>query len=176
MRTPFAVVIAVTCLLCPAGSSAQTSTLHWHSTATGFGISSSPTSIVKSMVGQGFIGTMQGTSTTIQSGFLADSFLRNVATSVAEAEDLPAEFRLLQNYPNPFNPTTMIKFQLPAASTVRLVVYDVLGREVTLLVNGQKEAGSYSVRFDARHLSGGVYVYVLQTKQRSLTGKMLLVR
>ena len=71
------------------------------------------------------------------------------------------EFRLWQNYPNPFNPTTVVSYQLSVVSNVRLVVYDVLGREVAVLVDERKGPGSYTIRFNAAGLASGVYFYRL---------------
>jgi hypothetical protein len=94
-------------------------------------------------------------------------------TPVSDEPALPTTFALNQNYPNPFNPTTVISYQLPVASDVRLIVYDLLGREVAVLVNEKKAPGSYQVRFDASGLSSGVYFYRLQSgdfvQTRSLT-------
>jgi len=70
---------------------------------------------------------------------------------------IPEAYALTQNYPNPFNPATLINYQLPVASNVTLKVFDVLGREISTLVDGMKEAGSYSVSFDASRVSSGVY-------------------
>jgi len=78
---------------------------------------------------------------------------------------LPQRFALLQNYPNPFNPTTTITYELPKSSMVRLSVYDILGREVSVLVNEQKNAGVHEVRFDAGEMSSGMYFYRLQTAE-----------
>ena len=75
---------------------------------------------------------------------------------------LPGEVKLFQNYPNPFNPTTVIRYELPQASEVKLVVYDVLGREVAVLVNERKLPGRYTVKFDATGVASGVYFYRLQ--------------
>jgi beta-glucosidase len=77
---------------------------------------------------------------------------------------LPQRFLLADNYPNPFNPTTMVNFELPAASDVRLAVYDILGREEAVLVNERRTAGKYSVRFDATDLPSGVYFYRLTAR------------
>ncbi len=92
----------------------------------------------------------------------------------------PTEFALEQNYPNPFNPTTIIKYQLPEDSHVKLIVYDVLGREVTTLVNEVKQFGSYEVEFNAtRFTSGygsGVYFYQINAGNFVSAKKMLLVR
>jgi photosystem II stability/assembly factor-like uncharacterized protein len=73
----------------------------------------------------------------------------------------PVGFNLDQNYPNPFNPTTVISYQLPVVSNVRLGVYDLLGREVAVLVNERKAPGSYEVKFDGAGLASGVYFYRL---------------
>jgi hypothetical protein len=69
----------------------------------------------------------------------------------------PRAFALSQNFPNPFNPTTAISYQLPAASDVRLSVFDLLGREVAVLVDERKAPGSYEVQFDAAAMASGVY-------------------
>jgi hypothetical protein len=89
---------------------------------------------------------------------------------------VPTQFALEQNYPNPFNPTTMIRYELPVASTVSLKVYDVLGREVATLVNERQEAGAYSVAFNANALSSGIYFYRLQAGNFISTKKMMLVK
>lgn len=100
----------------------------------------------------------------------------NVTVDVDDKEQLPSEFSLKQNYPNPFNPTTIISYKLPAAGKVSLKVYDVLGREVTTLVNEYNPAGSYEVEFDASSLSSGTYFYRLTAGNFIQTKKMILVR
>jgi photosystem II stability/assembly factor-like uncharacterized protein len=102
--------------------------------------------------------------------------------------EVPSEFRLEQNYPNPFNPTTTIRFtvggvegravgrQQSAVSQTRLVVYDLLGREVATLLDGQKEAGRYEVTFDGTGLASGVYVCRLSAGEYVESKKMLLIR
>ncbi|HAC15766.1 MAG TPA: hypothetical protein DCE78_07460 [Bacteroidetes bacterium] len=79
-------------------------------------------------------------------------------------------------YPNPFNPSTVIGYELPAAGHVHLAVYDLLGREVAVLVNGQMPSGHHQAAFDGQNLSSGIYVYRLQTGEHLLTGKMMLMK
>jgi photosystem II stability/assembly factor-like uncharacterized protein len=90
--------------------------------------------------------------------------------------EVPVRYLLEQNYPNPFNPTTVVRYQVPVAGTVRLVVYDILGREVSVLVNERKAPGSYSVRFDATGLASGVYLYRIQADNFVQTMKSLVVK
>lgn len=111
---------------------------------------------------------------TVES-YLAEKWL--VLGSVQHQDgNLPEKCVLEQNYPNPFNPTTVVSFQLPEASNVRLVVYDILGREVSVLVNERKAAGSYSVSFDARGMASGMYLYRLQAGYFVQTRKLLLLK
>lgn len=90
--------------------------------------------------------------------------------------EVPNAFSLSQNYPNPFNPTTNIKFSLPQTGLVKLTVFDILGREVSVLVNEVKTAGNYVADFDASMLSSGVYFYRLESGNFVETKKMLLVK
>lgn len=85
-------------------------------------------------------------------------------------------YTLSQNYPNPFNPTTTISYSIPKASYVTLKVYDMLGNEINNLVREVKDAGSYSVSFNASHLASGIYFYKLQAGNYSVTKKMLLTK
>ncbi len=89
---------------------------------------------------------------------------------------IPSSFDLHQNYPNPFNPTTVVRYQLPVASSVKLVVYDILGREMAVLANEKKNAGSYEVKFDAEGLSSGVYFYRMQAGDFTETKRLLLLK
>ena len=89
----------------------------------------------------------------------------------------PNSFVLSQNYPNPFNPSTKIEFVIPKSSFVNLKVYDVLGREVAILVNEEKQPGIYEVNFDASGFSSGVYFYRLRAGSNySITQKMVLLK
>ncbi|MDZ7344073.1 MAG: T9SS type A sorting domain-containing protein, partial [candidate division KSB1 bacterium] len=89
---------------------------------------------------------------------------------------LPEQYILQQNYPNPFNPSTVISFQLPVNSHVTLKVFDVNGREVATLVEGEMAAGSHSVTFAPRDLAGGIYFYKLTAGRFSQTRKAILMR
>lgn len=88
----------------------------------------------------------------------------------------PLTFELKQNYPNPFNPTTNIKYNIPTASNVKLAVYNVVGEEVAILVNGYTEAGFHETTFDASNLPSGVYIYKLQSGNLVQTNKMMLLK
>ena len=77
---------------------------------------------------------------------------------------LPKKFVLNQNYPNPFNPSTVISYQLPMSSQVTLKVYDMLGKEVTTLVDAKQDAGTYKKEWNAAKLASGVYFYRIQTE------------
>ena len=98
-----------------------------------------------------------------------------VATGT-EDEELPTEVSLSQNYPNPFNPQTTIDYALPKAGDVSLVVYDMLGREVDVLLDGPQAAGRHTVRFGANHLPNGTYVYRLVAADKTITRTMVLVK
>jgi hypothetical protein len=97
--------------------------------------------------------------------------------------EVPTQCVLEQNYPNPFNPLTLIKYTIGGprgwglgTRDVSLIAYDVLGREVAVLVNERKAPGNYEVRFDASGLSSGVYFYALTAGVFSQTRKMLVVK
>ncbi len=98
----------------------------------------------------------------------------NVATE--DAAPIPADFALHQNYPNPFNPSTEIRFQFPEATEVRLIVYDVTGREVARLVDGAMPAGQHRATWDAAGLPSGVYLYRLTADAFTETKAMILLK
>ncbi len=100
----------------------------------------------------------------------------SVYSSISSAEIAPSEFSLSQNYPNPFNPSTVISYSLPENDFVTLKVYDVLGSEVASLVNEHKQAGKYSVEFNASELGSGVYFYTLKAGTYVQSKKMILAK
>jgi hypothetical protein len=98
------------------------------------------------------------------------------SSTLSIQENAPVTLCLRQNYPNPFNPNTTIKYELPKSSKVRLSVYDLLGREVTVLLNERQDAGVHEVKFDGSNLASGVYLCKLQAGEFVQTRKLLLVR
>jgi hypothetical protein len=109
---------------------------------------------------------------------LALATAASFASVLSNVEDdfHPGEFRLAQNYPNPFNPRTTIRFDLPVRSDVQLRVYDILGKEIALLVNGEKEEGVHELSFNAAGLASGIYIYQIVTPGFSESRKMILLR
>ncbi len=85
-------------------------------------------------------------------------------------------YKLNQNYPNPFNPATIIQYQIPVSERVRLIVYDILGRDVVTLVDNQMSAGMHQVEFDASDLSSGIYFYQIHTGAFSDMKKLILLK
>jgi hypothetical protein len=92
------------------------------------------------------------------------------------SNEVPGGYSLMQNYPNPFNPATNIKFSIPVSGNVRLIVYDMLGKEVKTLVNENLKAGTYNADWDAAQFSSGVYFYRIEAGTFSAIRKMILVK
>lgn len=104
------------------------------------------------------------------------SFIAGDSTVRVDENISSISFYLSQNYPNPFNPNTNINFSLPKADYVTLKIYDILGKEVTTLINEELNAGNYSVNWDASNFSSGVYFYKLSAANNSLIRKMILLK
>jgi len=110
-----------------------------------------------------------------EKGFLDESV--QVSNEEELVNEVPTSITLNQNYPNPFNPSTTISFELPAAQAVTINVYDITGRQVATLVNGQRfSAGQNAINFDASSLASGVYIYRLTSGAVQLTRKMTLIK
>jgi hypothetical protein len=122
------------------------------------------------------------TATTGTNYFIPVFWDEETDVSVDEpADNLPGEFVLYSNYPNPFNPTTKIDYGLPEMSNVKLVIYDILGREVTTLVNGVQDAGYKSIAWhgtDAfgKNVAAGMYFYLIQAGDFRQVKKMVLLK
>ncbi|MBS1518937.1 MAG: T9SS type A sorting domain-containing protein [Bacteroidetes bacterium] len=110
----------------------------------------------------------EGEVITISSAL--DNFL------ISDESVLPLSYQLSQNFPNPFNPVTVINFQLPLNGTVKLSVFNILGQEVKTLLNDFRQAGNYSIEFNAADLSSGIYYYKLQTGNFSDIKSMILIK
>lgn len=118
----------------------------------------------------------QSAGESIGSGNAEIILYEKIATSV-DGNDSPLEkFSLSQNYPNPFNPTTTIRFSLPQYEHVTLKVFDVLGREMVTLVDGELSPGEHSTPFEATNLSSSVYFYQLRAGSYIQTKKMLIIK
>jgi hypothetical protein len=116
---------------------------------------------------------------------LPGTYESNTVSTIASKEKLDKriltntekmEYSLGQNFPNPFNPETKISYTIRESGLVQLKVYDVLGKEVLALVNENKEAGNYSVNFDASQLPSGVYIYRIQSGEFISSKKMILLK
>jgi len=141
-----------------------------------------------------FLSTNAGRLSTVQfvnqnTGFLTGQYgkvfktsNRGGLTSIGiNNNETPPEFKLYQNYPNPFNPATKIMFSIPSdvkrkTSNVKLIIYDITGKEVATLVNEQLQPGSYEVVFDAGKLSSGIYFYRINADIYTNTKRMLLIK
>jgi len=88
----------------------------------------------------------------------------------------PTEYYLSQNYPNPFNPVTKISFDIPNDAKVKLIVYDLLGREIKSIVNNVLTTGRYTFEFDGSNLASGVYFYRIEAGDFKQVKKMMLVK
>ncbi|MCB0721740.1 MAG: T9SS type A sorting domain-containing protein [Ignavibacteriae bacterium] len=100
----------------------------------------------------------------------------SVITNVGNGTEVPSKYTLYQNYPNPFNPSSTIKFDIPENTSVKLRIYDMLGREVVTLYDGFMSAGSYEATWNASRYSSGVYFYRLETDGFIQTKRMVLVK
>jgi hypothetical protein len=131
--------------------------------------------ILFSTLGEGFIGASSNSSNQLLLGFWT-AYKQNAVTSVKDEKSIPNEYKLEHNYPNPFNPSTTIRFSIPERSFVSLKVYDILGNEVTTLVNKDMETGNYETKFNADNYSSGIYIYKISAGNFINTRKMILVK
>lgn len=122
-------------------------------------------------------GTVNGEWTMLGGNFHATNSFTNALVGIEiDNLEIPAGYALHQNYPNPFNPATIISFSIPEEGNVKLKVYDVLGKEAAVIVNGYLNSGNYKTEFNANNLSSGIYFYKLETNGRIISKKMNLVK
>ena len=131
--------------------------------------------LIVGTVGQIGVDLIANTSHQVQAGFW-NLYYQDVVVSVEDEDVLPVDYKLEQNYPNPFNPSTIIKFAVKEKSSVLIKIYDILGREVTTLVNEELDAGWYQKNFNASEYASGVLIYRMQAGNYISTKKMLLIK
>jgi len=132
---------------------------------------------LSSTLGEPIAGRAVSATGVLYAGFWATTVVpATTGTAVDDAGDLPAAYRLDANYPNPFNPQTTLRYALPEPATVRLVVYDALGRVVQVLVDRPQAAGWHEVSFEGAMLPSGVYFYRLEAGTYQAVRSMLLVK
>ena len=127
-------------------------------------------------LGQPAIGLMNTNDHTSLAGFWYTPLEQATSIEQMEDEGLPRGFRLDQNYPNPFNPMTTLEFALPQRAHVTLKVFDLLGREVSTLVDKELGPGEYTIVFDAEDLPSGVYFYRIEAEEFVRTKKLILLK
>jgi len=131
-------------------------------------------------IGQGagsYTGTNRTFNTVINNPITQIAYYDTINTSVNPiGTEIPAKYALYQNYPNPFNPVTSIKFDLPKAGDVRIVVYDILGKEMESMFNGFLGAGKYSVNLNATGYASGIYFYRLESNGFTDIKRMVVVK
>lgn len=127
--------------------------------------------IVTSATGDVFIGSADGRLYNLEAAETAAT-----ATVNEQETELPTTYELHQNYPNPFNPVTTIRYALPESGRVRLAVFDMLGREVAVLVDADVTAGQHEVQFDAQGLPSGSYIYRMDMAEGSIERRLVLLK
>jgi hypothetical protein len=135
--------------------------------------------------GQSYTYRLKAYKDSLESEYSNEASLTIVGIK-GEKEDIPNEYSISQNYPNPFNPTTKIKFALPKSGLTKLIIYDLLGREVITLINNELKAGYHEINIDAHNLpnrvsaeggyASGVYFYQLRVGDFIQTNKMILMK
>jgi hypothetical protein len=125
--------------------------------------------------GETVVGDFSGSSMSLTGTPVVDVTV--VPTSTTEELGLPKSISLNQNYPNPFNPATIIPFELDKSSDVQLEIFNTIGMKVLTLIDGRRNAGYHTVKFDARNLASGMYFYRLIANGRLIsTRKMMLIK
>jgi hypothetical protein len=144
-------------------ASAQNTQIAWYSFSTGYGETSLASTSLRSLIGDPIVGTSSSEGSNISGGFFSNPvFIILTAVNEKANSDIPSTFQLNQNYPNPFNPVTNIKFSLPKQSSVKIIIYDLLGRRVKTLLDENHSAGYFTVRWSGDNdfnikVSSGIY-------------------
>ncbi|MFI5250865.1 MAG: T9SS type A sorting domain-containing protein [Bacteroidota bacterium] len=128
---------------------------------------------IEELSGNNVVRSQNLTSTGMVLVYNGENIIR---LKISGVQEIPTQFALKQNYPNPFNPATTISFDIPVRSTVNLVIYDILGKEVKTITHKEYDAGSYSIAVDFSNFASGVYMYRISTEKYTEMKKMLLLR
>ena len=180
--------LAFTFLQLSFSAFAQNNQITWSVFSAGYGISSSSNTSIRSIIGDPIVGASSDGGSSISSGFFANPASTGVVTGMERqsGSSIPTSYQLSQNYPNPFNPSTNIKFSLPIQSTVKIVIYDLLGRKVKTLINDVRPVGVYAIRWSGENesnvnVSSGIYFYSLyavgaDNKKYTNFKKMILLK
>ncbi len=173
-----------------SGVNIKLNSIHFGSALNGICVGENGTRLRTINGGQAWINNREEANMELFSCFMPTSinayaggymgYIANFGGIVTEIEPvsniIPSEFKLEQNYPNPFNPKTIIKFQITELSDSKLIVYDILGKEVATLLNENLQPGSYEISFEGIALPSGVYFYRLETEKFAETKKMILIK
>ena len=177
-----AVFMGLVVSIWPLTAWSQNTAIPGSSFSMGFGVSSGANTTVISTAGEVLVGSVEAGNTRVGSGFLRVVLQQQeAALGVDEQAGLPTDFNLHQNYPNPFNPSTTLRFDLPVAAEVYLVVYDLQGQEVVRLVDGCRGAGYHQLVWDGRDARGravptGLYIARLLTPEYTRSIKLVLLK
>lgn len=171
-------VLALACILVlSAPAPGQSMAVRWWAVGDGFASSRGGNSGILSAAGQTFVGSSSSGTSTVLSGFLADTLLRRGPVSAVRPDEvLPLAYALGQNYPNPFNPSTTIEFSIPRAGRVTVALYDMLGRLIETLAEADYEPGFYRLEWNARAFASGMYVVRLEAGDFVAARKLLLLK
>lgn len=180
-RSDSTVVLSLEEYISDSDDSIEDLTIEVEAEPSGVSAELNPTDLTLTITAPDFAGDGQITLTISDLGEAATSATLAVIVSKVTSlsnvsSEIPGKIELQQNYPNPFNPSTTISFGLPAASPVKLAVYNMLGQQVQQLVEGQMSAGWHTVDFNATSLSSGVYIYRIEAKNVVQTRIMTLVK
>ena len=169
-----AYILALSLIMGGGTMFSQSQSVEWSFSPSGFGFSQSASTTLISSVGEPFVGFSQIGCAFVHSGSLFGNIV--IVIGMTENKSQLPEYALYQNYPNPFNLSTTVRYDLPRATFVTLTIFDVLGRQISTIVEGEKPAGAYQVNVYVPNLSSGVYFYRLQACDYVKTKKFVLLR
>jgi hypothetical protein len=166
------VLFLVTGALIPHCALYAQSQIVWQSFGFAFANTKGAGSSDISLMGQSIVGEASGNGIHLRSGF--GSYGSTTTSVIASQGQIPLVYTLSQNYPNPFNPSTVIAFGVPEASHVSVNIFDLVGRQISTLINEDLIAGNYRRTFIADHLSSGVYFYRIVAASKNGKGRLFV--